>query len=80
MNPAIEQAYDAAGGRRKVIESLGVSKQTLSDWIRADSVSPKHAAKLEALSGVSRRLLCPEFDWGPEPARTVRAKATAPNP
>jgi DNA-binding transcriptional regulator YdaS (Cro superfamily) len=64
-NPAIEEAYEKAGGRRKVKESLGVSKQSLSDWTRKGYVPAEKAGKLETLSGVSRRKLCPDFDWGP---------------
>jgi DNA-binding transcriptional regulator YdaS (Cro superfamily) len=64
-NPAIEEAYTKAGGRRKVKESLGVSKQSLSDWARNGRVPADKAGKLEAISGVSRRKLCPDFDWGP---------------
>ena len=64
-NPSIEEAYQKAGGRRKVRESLGVTKASLSDWLRSGRVPPVRAGELEKLSGVSRRKLCPDFDWGP---------------
>lgn len=76
-NPAIEEAYEKAGGRPKVMASLSVSKQTLSDWVRWGYVSSKHAAGLERLSGVSRRRLNPDFDWGPEPVLRESRKAKA---
>lgn len=70
-NAAIEEAYSKAGGRRKVQESLKVSKQTLCDWKRWGYVPKDRCGDLERLSGVSRRKLNPHFDWGP-----VRIKAT----
>ena len=64
-NPAIDEAYLKAGGRKKVQESLGVTKATLTDWKRSGRVPPGRAGELEKLSRVSRRRLCPDFDWGP---------------
>ena len=69
-NPAIEEAFERAGGRSKIRTSLKVSKQTLSDWKRLGYVPSKHCGELERLSGVSRRRLNPDFDWGP-----VRSKS-----
>lgn len=71
-NPAIEEAYLKAGGRKKVQESLRVTKATLSDWKRWGYVPVARCPDLERLSGVSRRKLNPDFDWGP-----VREKARA---
>jgi DNA-binding transcriptional regulator YdaS (Cro superfamily) len=65
-NPAIEEAYEKAGGRKKVQEALGVTKASLSDWIRNEVVPAARCVELEQLSGVSRRKLNPEFNWGPE--------------
>jgi DNA-binding transcriptional regulator YdaS (Cro superfamily) len=64
-NPAIAEAYDKAGGRKVVQEALGVTKASLSDWLRAGTVPAGRCAQLEKMSGVSRRRLNPEFDWGP---------------
>jgi DNA-binding transcriptional regulator YdaS (Cro superfamily) len=72
-NPSIEQAYAKAGGRKVVMASLGAKKQSLSDWIRKGYVPADKAAKLEALSGVSRRVLCPNFDWEPPKLKKARA-------
>jgi DNA-binding transcriptional regulator YdaS (Cro superfamily) len=63
-NPAIEEAYKKAGGRAAVQKAMGVTKASLSDWKRAGQVPSKRAGELEKLSGVSRRELCPTFDWG----------------
>lgn len=75
-NPAIEEAYESAGGRKVVQEALGVTKATLSDWKRWGYVPPMRCGELEKLSGVSRRRLNPGFDWGPEPKRRAQ-KASA---
>lgn len=64
-NPAIAQAYLKAGGRKQVQASLGVTKATLSDWLRSGTVPVKRCGELEKLSGISRRKLNPKFDWGP---------------
>lgn len=69
-NPAIEEAYAKAGGRKKVQEALGVTKASLSDWIRVGHVPAKRCIEMEALSGVSRRRLNPEFKWGPVKEKT----------
>lgn len=71
-NPAIEEAYAKAGGRKVVQQSLRVTKATLSDWKRLGYVPVARCPELERLSKVSRRRLNPLFDWGP-----VREKAGA---
>lgn len=71
-NPAIAEAYQRAGGRKKVQESLKVTKATLSDWLRSGRVPVQRCGPLEKLSGVPRRKLNPAFDWGP-----VKVKADA---
>ena len=63
-NPSIEEAYARAGGRKKVQESLRVTKATLSDWKRWGYVPVSRCPELERLSGVSRRKLNPNFAWG----------------
>lgn len=64
-NPAIAEAYEKAGGRRRVVESLHVTKASLSDWLRQGYVPVARCPELERVSGVSRRKLNPIFDWGP---------------
>jgi DNA-binding transcriptional regulator YdaS (Cro superfamily) len=75
-NPAIAEAYEKAGGRKKVQESLKVTKATLSDWLRAGHVPERRCGELEKLSGVSRRRLNPEFDWGPLKVKTIAREPT----
>ena len=72
LNPAIAEAYEKAGGRKRVQESLRVTKATLTDWLRWGYVPVRRCPDLEKLSGVPRRKLNPKFDWGP-----VRQKAMA---
>lgn len=67
MSSVIEEAFAAAGGRQALQESLGVSKQTLTDWKRWGHVSAARAADVEALTGIPRRRLCPDFNWGADP-------------
>lgn len=71
-NPAIAEAYQAAGGRKKVQESLKVTKATLSDWLRWGYVPVPRCPDLERISGVSRKKLNPTFAWVP-----AREKARA---
>lgn len=71
-NPAIEEAYAKAGGRKKVQESLRVTKASLSDWLRDGYVPVPRCPDLERISGVSRVRLNPNFDWGPL-RKTARA-------
>lgn len=52
------------GRKAQLAQSAGVSKQTVSDWVRNRSVSSRHAAKVSMLTGFPKSLLCPEFDWG----------------
>jgi DNA-binding transcriptional regulator YdaS (Cro superfamily) len=73
-NPAIAEAYERAGGRKTVMASLGAKKQSLSDWIRKGYVPADKAAQLEAISGVSRRALCPHFNWEPPKPHTKAAR------
>lgn len=76
-NPAIEEAYAKAGGRKRVQETLGVTKASLSDWIRSGRVPANRCVELEQLSGVSRRKLNPDFNWGPETAAIPTIAYTA---
>lgn len=61
----IDEVFEKAGGREALQKSLGVSKQTLSDWKRWGSVSAKKAIAIEKITGIPRQRLCPKFPWGP---------------
>lgn len=62
----IDEVFAKAGGREALQKSLGVSKQTISDWKRWGHVSAKRAPAVEKLTGISRKRLCPSFDWDGE--------------
>lgn len=78
-NQAIADAYLKAGGRKKVQASLKVTKASLTDWLRQGYVPVKQCPALEKLSGVSRRKLNKDFDWGPvkEKAEPAEEQAAA---
>jgi DNA-binding transcriptional regulator YdaS (Cro superfamily) len=59
----IDRVIEQAGGRDALMRSLGVSKQTISDWKRWGHVSAKRAPAVEKLTGIPRTELCPDFDW-----------------
>lgn len=72
--PVMDEVFEKAGGRQALQESLGapgkpLSKQTMSDWKRAGYVPAKHAPAVEKLTGISRKRLCPDFDWDGKGAR-----------
>lgn len=60
----IDEVFEKAGGRETLRNSLGLSKQTMSDWKRFGYVPARHAAAVEAKTGIPRERLCPDFDWG----------------
>ena len=62
--PVIEEAFEVAGGRTALRKALGLSKQTMTDWKRKGCVPSRHAAAVEALTGIPRERLCPNFQWG----------------
>lgn len=70
----IDRVFRLAGGRRVLQESLRgpngkpLSKQTMSDWKRAGKIPPRYAAAVEKMTGVSRKKLCPDFDWAGDKA------------
>ena len=64
----IDEVFDKAGGRKALMQSLGVSKQTISDWVRQGHVSAHRAAEVEKLTGIARERLAPKFPWHGEKA------------
>ena len=69
--PVIDEVFEKAGGRSALQASLGLSKQTMSDWKRAGYVPARHAVEVEELTGIPRERLCPDFHWGRTPAVAV---------
>ncbi len=64
----IDEVFEKAGGRKALQASLGVSKQTISDWKRWGHVSAQRAADVEKLTGIPRERLAPQFPWAGEKA------------
>jgi DNA-binding transcriptional regulator YdaS (Cro superfamily) len=68
MSALIDEVFEKAGGRQTLQDKLGLSKQTMSDWKRSGFVPARHAAQVEAITGISRERLCPKFPWGHQEA------------
>ncbi len=68
MAELIDEVFEKAGGRQALMDALGLSKQTMSDWKRSGKVPSPHAVAVERLTGIPRERLCPDFDWGREKA------------
>lgn len=58
MDEALERAIIGAGGLVKLAESLGISKQAVSQW---DKVPPLRVLAVEQASGISRHELRPDL-------------------
>lgn len=71
MKPAIaiEKAAKVAGSQEKLAAMFGLRKAAVTHWKRAKCVPVKYCMRIEAETGVSRKLLRPK-DWQkywPEP-------------
>lgn len=77
QNPELNAFLDIRGKQAAVAAALRVSRQTVNDWKRNGFVPSHHAAAFEGLSGISRRVLCPAFNWGPEPKRKAKLQEAA---
>lgn len=73
MASVIDEVFEKAGGRQALRTSLGLSKQTMSDWGRFGYVPSRHAVAVENITGIPRERLCPSFDWGRKTRRTAKA-------
>jgi hypothetical protein len=60
--PSIDQIFAKAGGRAKLQEALGLSKQSMSDWVRKGKVPLKHCAAVSAKTGIPLARLNDCFD------------------
>ncbi|WP_430795311.1 YdaS family helix-turn-helix protein [Achromobacter spanius] len=59
----IANAVTNAGGPVAAARSTGAKNyQTVQQWIRAGNVPAKYALAMERASGVSRRLLCKQWE------------------
>lgn len=66
----LEHAIQAAGSVTALADGLGLTVQTVSQWLR---VPPERALDVERLTGVSRHVLRPDI-YGPEPRRPLRRR------
>lgn len=70
MQSLLDEVFRKAGGRKALQAALSkgrdkpLSKQTLSDWKRAERIPAAHAVAVENITGIPRERLCPDFDWG----------------
>lgn len=56
----IEQAIEKAGGRSEVAKQLGVTVETVRQWIKRP-IPAKRAVELERISGVHRSEFRPDL-------------------
>lgn len=78
-NPHISQAVKAMDGVVAAAKTLGIKNyQTIQQWRRTGNVPPGYARAMEEHSGVSRKLLCREWQsiW---PDLATSAPAAAPH-
>lgn len=61
QKPLIERVFAAAGGRDALRKSLGLSKQSMSDWLRSGEVPIKHCPKVHQLTQIPLEELNPAF-------------------
>lgn len=63
---ALNTAVAIAGGQTALAEKLGVGQGHIWNWLYRNKhgVPPEYAPKIEAVTGVSRKKLCPDFPWG----------------
>ena len=64
----IDDVFEKAGGRQRLRQALGLSKQTMSDWARAGCVPAKHCAAVHAKTGISLKTLLRACDAKSKPA------------
>lgn len=61
---ALTAAIEVAGGQTALADKLGVGQGHVWNWLNRDKeLDPKIAVKIEAVTGVSRKKLCPTFPW-----------------
>ena len=58
----IEDVFQKSGGRYKLRLSLGLSNQSMSDWVRSGVIPVHHVPTVHALTGIPMAQLNPCFD------------------
>lgn len=72
----LDRAIQYFGSVTALARALGVRwASTVTNWRIRGRVPPERGAEIELLSNgkFSRRKLCPDFDWGDAPLRTIRS-------
>lgn len=59
--PIVQQVFEKAGGRAVLMQTLGLSKQSMSDWLRCGHVPIKHCPAVARLTGIELERLNPAF-------------------
>lgn len=72
----LRTAIARAGGIARLARLLGISQPTVSVWKR---VPPHRVIQVEALTGISRRVLRPDLYDVPEPAISAAMQITVIN-
>lgn len=60
LNP-VQMAIQAAGGRKKLAESLTLTRQAVELWLHNGEVPPRRVAEVSRLTGIPKHLLSPLF-------------------
>lgn len=55
----IDQAVRHVGTDAELARLLGITRSAVSQW-RTNGIPAKRAAEIERITGVSRKILCPE--------------------
>lgn len=63
---ALDEAIQVAKGQAALARLIGgkVRQGHVSYWLKVGRVPPARAQAIERATGISRKRLCPEFDWG----------------
>lgn len=73
--PLIEEVFEKAGGRQTLMSSLGLSKQSMSDWVRDGCVPVKHCLAVHLATGIAMERLNPALELAKAQAKTLKAKS-----
>lgn len=70
----IDEVFAKAGGRAALQESLKLSKQSMSDWVRNGEVPVHHCPKVHAITGIPLERLNRAFIVKLDPPKVSREK------
>jgi hypothetical protein len=76
-NSVIDEVFQKAGGRTALRKSLGLSKQTMSDWVRKGEIPVAHCPAVHALTRIALSKLNPKFAVKASEIRKHAKEATA---